>query len=74
MTPSPQIGVCHERARLIEEIMDAIKLMISYHNSELERVIAGQPSSFNQESYNEAKKSKELLEAALRAHQRLHGC
>jgi hypothetical protein len=69
-----QIGLCHEKARLIGEIADAIKLMISYHNTELERVIAGQPSSFNQESYNEARKSKEILEAALRAHRRLHGC
>ena len=34
--------LCSEKQRLLNEVTDALKLMISYHNAELEAVVRGE--------------------------------
>jgi hypothetical protein len=74
MTPSPARGVCQEKSRLINEIADAIKLMISYHNAELESVIKGEPSRFDESAYRKAGGLKIGFQQQLRKHMAEHGC
>jgi hypothetical protein len=74
MTPSTVRGVCEEKSRLMSEIADAIKLMISYHNSELESVIRGEASRFEESAYQKARELKVSFQQQLRKHMAEHGC
>jgi hypothetical protein len=74
MAPSSVRGVCAEKSRLMSEIADAIKLMISYHNAELESVISGKPSSFQESAYQKARQLKVSFQQQLRKHMAEHGC
>lgn len=58
----------------MSEIADAIKLMISYHNAELESVIKGEASSFQEAAYQRARQLKLTFQQQLRRHTAEHGC
>ena len=58
----------------MSEIADAIKLMISYHNAELESVIRGEPSRFEESAYQKARQLKVSFQQQLRKHMAEHGC
>lgn len=74
MAPSSVRQVCADKSRLMSEIADAIKLMISYHNAELESVIKGEASSFQESAYQKARELKVSFQQQLRKHLAEHGC
>jgi len=47
MSSSTPTQSCTLKARLLKEIGDAIKLMISYHQAELERLSRGELPAFD---------------------------
>jgi len=74
MSPSTATPNCELKARFLKEITDALKLMISYHHVELERLSRGESPAFDQAAYDEARRIKTTVEAALLQHRKEHGC
>jgi hypothetical protein len=72
--PKKQPGVCAEKARLTHEVVDAIKLIISFHLQELKHILKGKTSTFDQRGYEKALEMKLIFERQLRDHRTMHGC
>jgi hypothetical protein len=67
--------MCPEKKRLLDEIGDAMKWMISLQNGELERVIRGElPEPRNDGQMERARELKERFTRQLKEHVEKHGC
>ena len=67
--------ICPEKKRLLDEIGDAMKWMISLQNKELERVIRGElPEPPHDGQMERARELKDTFTRQLKDHVNKHGC
>lgn len=74
LSPALSSSVCPVRARLFDEIAAAIRTIVLLRNEELERLISGRPSAFDEMACRKAQQLKASLLQQLREHIAEHGC
>ena len=66
--------ICPERKRLMGELGDALKWMLSIHNRELEAVINGDLSANFEAEFERAAELRDHYKQLLAEHIEAHGC